>query len=394
MSDTLSNKFARPGFGVFFRLLKMTLFESEDTAARLTLRRAVVVSTTAALVLLLQVVHRIALALDHVFYPDFRKVVVKEPVFIVGIPRSGTTFCHHLLAEDPATTTFLLWELVFAPSIVERKLWYALGWIDRWLGNRGQRALKAADAWFFAGIRPIHKVSLFEPEEDEIVLMPIFASVFLLLLFPFPKHLRHLTHFDEATPPESKRRIMAFYKGCVQRHLYVHGPEKRFLSKNPVFSSKLKALNETFPDCKVICSVRRPYEAAPSMISLFTYEWEQLDNDQRGYEFRDTLLEIMGHFYRHPIACLPAWPENRHLFVQYGLLTQSPMQTVRDIYARFGFSLIPEYEEQLRTEEEKAARFESRHRYSLEQYDLTPEQIADEFEDVFAYFDFSTDYGN
>ena len=45
--------------------------------------------------------------------------------------------------------------------------------------------------------------------------------------------MNRFSRFDTDVSPEHRKKIMRFYKKCVQRHLYVFGPEKHFLSKNP-----------------------------------------------------------------------------------------------------------------------------------------------------------------
>ena len=52
------------------------------------------------LFVLLQAINGAGLMLDYLLFPDFRRVRVREPLFVVGVPRSGTTFLHRLLAGD------------------------------------------------------------------------------------------------------------------------------------------------------------------------------------------------------------------------------------------------------------------------------------------------------
>ena len=101
-------------------------------------------------------------------------------------------------------------------------------------------------------------------------------------------------YFDTQTPPEDRQQIMSFYKACVQRHLYVHGTSRRFLSKNPAFSPKLDALNEFFPDSKAVCNVRNPYQAIPSLLSFLSFSWDRFGNDPKGNTFRDMILDMAG----------------------------------------------------------------------------------------------------
>lgn len=375
------------GFRQYLRLIWLTLFHCRGTHARPTLRRVGIVSIVAPLLLILQICHWIGFLLDEIFFRKYRAVIVRAPVFILGLPRSGTTFLHRMLARDTENyTTMQLWEMLLAPSITERKLLMALAAFDRWLGGFGLRFLHAFDKLVFARGNKIHKISLFQPEEDELLLLPLFSSIFMVHLFPFPQAIWHLVYFDSAMPPADKQRIMSFYRRCVQRHLYVHGPDKRFLSKNPAFTSKIDALDEYFPDAKVICNVRDPLEAVPSFLSYMHYTSGCFDNDFRGYSFRDKVLDITDHWYRYPMERLAYWPDNRHAIVRYDDLIANPCATTRDLYARLSLDISPAFAERLREEHVKSRAYRSEHTYSLSQYGLTAADILERFHYVIEYY--------
>ncbi|HEY4794368.1 MAG TPA: sulfotransferase, partial [Mycobacterium sp.] len=68
-----------------------------------------------------QAISAITLGLDHVFYPSHRKQPIDRPIFIIGNPRSGTTFLHRLLLGAGDMAALELWEMLF-PAITARKL--------------------------------------------------------------------------------------------------------------------------------------------------------------------------------------------------------------------------------------------------------------------------------
>ncbi len=380
------------GFRQYLRLLWLTLFHSRGTHARPTLKRVGIVSIVIPLLLLLQICHWLGFLLDEILFRKYRQVIVRAPVFILGLPRSGTTFLHRMLARDTENyTTMQLWEMLLAPSITERKLLMALATLDHWLGGFGYRLVRAFDKRVFARGSKIHKISLFQPEEDELLLLPLFSSIFLVHLFPFPQAIWHIVHFDSAMPPADRQRIMSFYRRCVQRHLYVHGPNKRFLSKNPAFTSKIDALDEYFPDAKVICNVRDPLEAIPSFLSYMYYTTGCFDNDLRRYSFRDKVLRISDHWYRYPMERLFYWPDNRHAIVRYDDLIANPLGTVRDVYERLRLDISPAFAEHLREEHVKSCTYRSEHTYSLGQYGLTPTDILERFHYVNEYYGLAPD---
>ena len=61
----------------------------------------------------LNTLHWIGFVLDEVFFRGYRDVTVQRPIHVVGVPRSGTTHLHRILAHDRAFTSFTLIECVF-----------------------------------------------------------------------------------------------------------------------------------------------------------------------------------------------------------------------------------------------------------------------------------------
>jgi len=184
---------------------------------------------------------------------------------------------------------------------------------------------------------------------------------------------------------------MRFYKACVQRHLYVHGPEKRFLSKNPAFSPKLDAIRGHFPGARVVCNMRSPNNTIPSLLSALYVVWDLFDNDLQGDIYRDSVMELAGHWYRHPMDRSSDWSADRFAFVIYDVLMQDLQAAVVGLYNRLGFEIGPAFAERLLNEHEKARGYRSTHRYSLEKYGLTHDDILSNFRDVFDRFGFSTE---
>jgi hypothetical protein len=340
-----------------------------------------------------QSIHWLGLFLDIVFFPRFRDVDVKEPVFLIGIPRSGTTLLQRVLAKD--TDSFAgvtLWKEALAPSIVEWKIWSTLGKLDRLAGGPGHALLRVVDRYLFRDISRVHPAGLFLDEEDELLLCPIFSTIALIYPFPFTDDLLKFSRFDKDVPTIEKARIMRFYKSCIQRHLYVQGPDKHYLAKNTLSTTKIEAIRNTFPDAKIICNVRSPYDAVPSMMSLAKFYWKQFDNGGDAIAFRDIIMDIAYEMYTYPIKVMPDWPKDQYAFVLYEDLKPDMPRIVADIYARFNFELTPAFAAVLAREQEGSNGYESKHRYSMEEYGLTSELVFDSFGDVFEHFGFRTDH--
>lgn len=377
-------------YRTYFRLVKKTFFSSRNGAAALTIRRFVLMACFSLLLLLMQTVHWIAFALDEVLYRDYRSVDVRHPLFIVGMPRSGTTFLHRLLSQDTDRfTTFTLWELLIAPSITERKIVFGLGALDRMVGAPFKALLKVVEQRAFRGMGDIHAISLSDPEEDYLTLIPIYACFLMILPFPFREELGHLAFFDDETPERDKERIMGFYKASLQRHLYVHGTGKTLLSKNVSFAPMIATLSQTFPDAQFIGTVRNPLSAVPSHISSMMEGAALFYNSVRDEAFRDQMIAIQRYVCSRLTMVLPRLPEERQVTVRMEDLQTNLYRVIRGIYRRFGFDVSPAFNAYLNRQDRRQKSFKSGHRYDLATYNLSSEEIFRRFVDVYDRFDYS-----
>lgn len=362
----------------------------------------------------LAVVTWTGLALDNLLFPGFRRQRIESPLFIVGNPRSGTTFLHRLLARDRRFTTLAMWQILFAPSVTARKVVGAVAALDRrWGKLLHRRRERIEESWHELNV--MHRVSLDEPEEDDYLLLHIWSALTTGLSAGVLDDALPYTRFDSSLPPERRHRIFEFYRRCLQRHLHAsgagdgaRGPAPRYLAKNPALCPKLATVFEHFPDAQVVYLVRNPLEMIPSYLSMMEFSWravglpterrdgvnhgdgDRLRGDLRA-ALREYLLAMAAHWYRHPLAVLDRAPEGRACVVRYDDLVNDPDATVRRIYRELGLEVDAELAEVLRQATARAQRYRSRHDYSLEELGLTRERVVAELSDVFARFGFDTE---
>ncbi|MBS3757414.1 MAG: sulfotransferase [Desulfobacterales bacterium] len=374
-------------YKTFFRLFWRTFFRSRNTQARLTPRRFFMMAGFFPLLFLVQSIHWIGFILDEVLFRGYKAVTVRSPVFIVGVPRSGTTFLHRVLANDSERfTTPALWELILAPSVSERKFWLGLGRIDRFIGAPFARSIRWLERRIFGSLDSIHQISLSDPEEDYFALVPIYACFILILPFPFPDELGPLAFFDDQMPASDQERIMVFYKSCLKRHLYVRGTDKTLFSKNVSFSPMINALRKTFPDSRIIGTVRSPLNAIPSHISSMMAGAAIFDNDTRGHEFRDQMIAVQRYAYTHIMETLPHLPADRQMIVRMEDLQTRLGPVVQSIYERLGYAMAPVFKTYIQEQDRREKGYKSGHTYDLSAYGLTEAKIYQQFFDVFEKF--------
>ncbi len=382
-------------FKEFIKFTTLALFKSRGTHYRLTPKRIGCIVGFYLFFPVLELVIRIGFLLDDIFFRGYRRQRVRKPVFIVGNPRSGTTFLQRLMAKDTENFTCMrTWEILLAPSVTQRRVVQALRALDRRLGGPLKRLQAAVDKRWQDG-NVMHKVALRAPEEDQYLLVHIWSTLAVWVYAAILEGATRYVFFDTQMSPAEKKRIMTFYKGCVQRHLHAQadGDRRRarhYLSKNPSCSPKVDTIYRFFPDARIIYLVRNPLDVIPSYISLLDYTWRFLADPLEEYGSRDYVLEMARHWYRYPLEQLERAPRENYVVVNYNDLVQDAERTVADIYRRLGFEISPDFARVLREEAEKARNYRSEHEYSLEQMGLTREQIVAEYEDVFARFGFDT----
>ncbi|MFZ0451757.1 MAG: sulfotransferase [Desulfatiglandaceae bacterium] len=334
----------------------------------------------------IQALHWLGFLLDELFFPGYRKITVGKPVFVVGVPRSGTTFLHHVLAKDEQFTTFRTWECLFAPSVIERKIYLGLSQVHNRLGRPFGWLLKGLEKHVLGGLDDIHAMTLDAPEEDYFVFMPILACFILIVPFFYTESIWRMAFFDRDMPVRRKQWIMAYYKRCLQKHLYVHGPNKRLLSKNPSFSSLVGSLNRTFPDCHFLCCVRDPLKTLPSQLSSLQSGLKLFGIDPYGEVFRNRMLDVFLFYYQNLMTVLAAVPTNRHIFLRIETLKSNLANTISRTYQQLAISLDLNFIRQLQLEDADVKSYTSKHIYSLEQFGLDETTLRERFAGVYEQY--------
>lgn len=299
-------------------------------------RRILAVSTMIPFFILLTTINRFFMMLDWVFFPFFTKVKIDKPIFIVGVARSATTFLYKTMAQDREQfTCFRFWELLFAPSIIQKYICVAIIKLDRKIGRPVKWLALLVDKIFLKQINRVHETGLNKVEEDEILLLYTLSSMYLNFFYPEVKALDQVLFFDEQFPEKRRKRVMNYYRRCVQRHLYVFGgaTQKTFLSKNPAFVSKLASVSESFPDAKLIYMIRSPFKTIPSVINMNALVSSLFCNTKYPSNGNVRTSEVVMRWYEIADAAIKAHWSKRHIIVPFKDITRNPKRMLLDIYS-------------------------------------------------------------
>lgn len=330
--------------------------------------------------------HALCFALDPILFPSLRKTEVRDPVFIIGHGRSGTTLTFRLISQDEDRFSyFLLWECYF-PSLLQKKIVRGCASLDeRFLGGILGKLAARFDEWRYGRARHMHVMGLGLPEEDDISCFYSMASGFWMTKMPWMGELDF--YYVDAWPPKKRRRLITFYRELVRRQLCLNGGGKIHLSKNPYWTGRVEALIEAFPDARFVVNMRDPRATIPSLLKLNQSAWRRLDwDDARQRESLDVLIQQSWYNYLHPLEVLEAHPEIRSTVLEYDDLTKNPARAIEAVYRSLDLPMSEAFRKKLSEQSPREKKHKTRFKYSLEEFGLEPDLIRGELGSLFERF--------
>jgi len=366
---------------LLFRALALSLLEQPFR-----LRRWVYVWLFGALFALFWLAVALARLLDDVLFPGYRRQPVRAPVFIIAPPRSGTTLTQKLLSlDDERFVHVKLYQTIF-PSVTLQRAIAGLASLDGKCGRPLALALRWAEKRWFGGWDDMHKLRLCEPEEDDGFFVYTFVTEAIFLLFPFVDELWE-AGFSDALPVHERRRLMQYYRSCLQRHLYANGPDKTLLSKITQACGSVDGLLEEFPDARFITIIREPYDSVASHVSVFYPVWiahspEIAKDSPTSRAYGRLAVEWYKHMFEFRNKVDPA----RYYCIDYRDLVRDPAASIEKVYTHFGWSMRESYRDRLADATRRQREFVSHHAYSLDEFGMSREWIQHELGELLDFY--------
>ncbi len=302
--------------------------------------------------------------IERIFFSWAMKPQNKLMVYIIGAPRSGTTRLHKLLAADKNQfTTMKMWELFFAPALIQKKALHLLGKIDSALfKNRISNSIQKAEKLLFNKFNDIHSLSLFNVEEDALVLFHLFYTYHLSFLLGTEESYANLNRNKNV--PKS---VWIYYKYCIENH-QMQNATKIYLAKNPFLSSHSQSLETLFPLVRFINITRNIKEVAPSFFSMKKYLSNVFYSTNPSENKYKEILEILKYWQK----CGTELKETEAIQVDYLDLKKQPSLVIDKLYTFLNIDLTLTQQKVLLLEDEKSKNYKSNHKYMpgefLEQY--------------------------
>ena len=300
-------------------------------------------------------------------FPEILDQQIIAPIVIVGLPRTGSTMTHRLLASDPNHTAMLWWEGRYPALLPGEKR----GDIE----TRMELGKAEVDAVVAASPEAldIHPWDYKGADEEILLLEHNFLSTVPESFMALPSYSKWIEEQDHTLAYEDLKKFI--------QYLQWQNPgreKKRWVLKSPHHLGFIDKMISVFPDAKIIQTHRDPIKTVPSFCSMCANLFEPLttnfDKVFIGKHWSNKLTRALNHCMniseQHP---------NNFLDLEFLNMIKDPIDEMKKIYEFIGEPFGEKTEVAMEAWREENKHEMGAHKYSLEEYDLTESQINDNF---------------
>ncbi|MFF0242323.1 sulfotransferase [Rhodococcus pyridinivorans] len=305
-------------------------------------------------------------------HPEHADVPVTRPIFVTGLPRTGTTALHRLLAADPAHQGLEMWLTEMPQPRPPRETWAEN---PVFAGIEAGFAQHHVEHPEFMGV---HYMSAAEVEECWQLLRQSFRSISYECLAHLPTYSQWLAEQDWTAAYARHRRNLQL--------IGLPDADKRWVLKNPSHLFALDELLTVYPDALVVVTHRDPRTVIPSVCSLAAQATEGWSDAFVGETIGRSQLDLWARGFDHFTEVRRRHDPARFVDVDYRDFVADPLGTVGGLYDRFGLPFTAEAERAMADlhEESRSGARKPAHRYTLEEFGLSVGEVDERFRD-YAY---------
>jgi len=300
-------------------------------------------------------------------FPEILDQEIIAPIVIVGLPRTGSTMTHRLLASDPNHTAMLWWEGRYPALLPGEKRGDIEARME--LGKAEVDAVVAASPEAL----DIHPWDYKGADEEILLLEHNFLSTVPESFMALPSYSEWIEEQDHTLAYEDLKKFI--------QYLQWQNPgreKKRWVLKSPHHLGFIDKMISVFPDAKIIQTHRDPIKTVPSFCSMCANLFEPLttnfDKVFIGKHWSNKLTRALNHC----MNISEQHPDN-FLDLEFLNMIKDPIDEMKKIYEFIGESFGEKTEVAMEAWREENKHEMGAHKYSLEEYDLTESQINDNF---------------
>lgn len=306
-------------------------------------------------------------------YPEILETPIKQPLFILGLPRTGSTYLHNLLCQDPTVRWLHLWE-AYTPYPAPDPINF----------NTDPRIQQTQETFknyefFTPESTAMHKYDACAPEECVWLLQNDFACTSFSFLTQIPSYTAWLKEQD-MTP------VYRYYRRQLQL-LDWKFMSARWVLKNPFHLGDLAALETVFPDACFVHTHRDPARVLASYCRLIKNLRPVYSDWFDPRAIGEEMLSILSHQVEQGMKARSAIDSQRICDINFNSLVNDPIGTVEKIYGYFGYEMSQAMRQNLQQYISDNPRYKhGKYSYSLEEFELDASQVTKAFKQYVEMF--------
>lgn len=337
--------------------------------------------------------------LDDILFPGYQNTEIKEPLFLLGQPRSGTTMFESLLSEDEdRVCSMLLYEMRYPYLTVQYTVDFFSSLDKRFFNGRFYKFLIDNDMLSVlseTGERKnMRRLRYDLPDEDDLVFFFHTFCHFLLAGFYPREEMIQFNHRFCDLSYNARMRYMQLHRKAIQKVLYRRGHGKRYLAKWVAgWNGQLDMAKVVYPDAKYVVVVRDPKESLRSWMKLQGLLAYQLtgNNVMRNHrEVREAIIRENVQWFHKEIEFCQTTPRENLLVLRYTDIVRDIPRQVQHLYRFLDQSI--EEDSKFHKVLLNSKRKQLRHKktlINLEDEMITPERIENDFPNLLREIEFS-----
>lgn len=300
-------------------------------------------------------------------FPAHADVPVERPIFVVGLPRTGTTALHRLLNADPQHQGLELWLTEYPQPRPPRETWESDPVFIAMQSAFSEHHIESPE---FMGIHYMDATSV---EECWRLLRQTGKSISYESLANVPRYSAWLAEQDWTD-------AYARHKENLQL-IGMNDPEKRWVLKNPSHLAALDALMTVYPDALIVYTHRDPITSIASACSLSAEATVGHSTTFVGETVGSTQLGMLSRSWHSFMDARPTYDQAQFIDVDYLQFVKDPVGTTRGIYEAFDIDWTAEAAAEVEAIDSQSRQGGKRpsHQYSLADYGLTEAQVRAAF---------------
>lgn len=305
--------------------------------------------------------------------PELLARPVERPVFVMGVPRTGTTLMSNLLAADPARRSPLTWEIDDpVPPAEAGHLTDDPRAVARLAQEKAMLEANPAMGKYYRG-------SAIYPNECVFFMAHDFKTLMIESKGVLPEYKEFIFSCDMTSAYEYHKRFLQVLQ---------HHNGGIWNVKKPSHSLWLETIFKVYPDARVIWTHRDPFTATGSLMSVISLshmghmgridtEWLGQDYPWQAAEHANRIMDFRDKF-----------GEDRIIDVHYADLVNDPVGETKKLYAKLGDEWTAEAEAGIQgwVNDNPQDKF-GRHEYKLDQFGVTLQQLEPMFERYLSRYD-------